>query len=99
MGPAPMEEIKKTNAVVVRGQEQGQGVGVPPRRDPYAMEIDRGRNCYACGGFGHMVCHCRNRGRGRPMEGRRVEYGGGRIEEIHELLNNLKGVENLELLD
>ena len=33
------------------------------------------------------------------MEGRRVEYGGGRIEEIHELLNNLKGVENLKLLD
>ena len=33
------------------------------------------------------------------MEERRVEYGGGKIEEIHELLNNLKGVENLELLN
>ena len=33
------------------------------------------------------------------MEGRRVEYGGGRIEEINEHSNNLKGVENLELLD
>jgi len=62
------------------------------------MEIDRGRNCYTCGGFGHMACHCRNRGRGRPIEGRRVEYGGGRIEEIKHL-NNLKEVENLELLD
>jgi len=69
------------------------------RRDPYAMEVDRGKNCYACGGFGHMARHCRNRGRGRPMEGRRVEYGGGRIEEINDYTNNLKGVENLELLD
>ena len=81
-GPAPMEGIERTNAVVVRGQGQGQSVGAPPRRDPYAMEVDRGRNCYACGGFGHMAHHCRNRGRGRPMDGRRVEYGGGRIEEI-----------------
>jgi len=33
------------------------------------------------------------------MEGRRVEYGEGRIEEINEHSNNLKGVENLELFD
>jgi len=96
-GPAPMEGVERTNAVVVRGA--GQGVGAPPRRDPYAMEVDRGRNYYACGGFGHMARHCRNRGRGRPMEGRRVEYGGGRIEEINDTTNNLKGVENLESLD
>jgi len=91
-----MEGVEKTNAVVMRGS--GQGIGAP-RRDPYAMEVDRGRNCYTCGGFGHMARHCRNRGRGRAMEGRRVEYGGGRIEEIHEHANNLKGVENLEILD
>jgi len=96
-GPAPMEGVERTNVVVVR--EQGQGMGAPPRRDPYVMEVDRGRNCYACGGFEHMACHCRNRGRGRMMEGRRVEYGGGRIEEIHNHTNNLKGMENLELLD
>jgi len=63
------------------------------------MEVDRGRNCYACGGFRHMAHHCRNRGRGRPMDERRVEYGGGRIEEILDSANNLKGGENLELLD
>ena len=97
MRPAPMEEIERTNTVVVR--RSGQGAGVPPRRDPYAMEIDRGRNCYACGGFGHMAYHCRNRGRGRPMEGRRVKYGRGRIEEIYDNANNLKEVENLELLN
>jgi len=102
MGPAPMEGIERTNAVVVRGQGQGAGQGaeVPPRRDPYAMEVDRGRNCYACGGFGHMACHCRNRGqRGRVAEGRMLEYGGGRIEGINEHLDNLKGVENLESLN
>jgi len=94
-----MEGIERTNTVVVRGQEQGQDVGNPPKQDPYAIEVDRGRNCYACGGFGHIVHHCRNKGRGRVIKGRRVEYRGGRIKEIHKLLNNLKGVENLELLN
>jgi len=84
--------------VVVR--VQGQGAGVPPRKDPYAMEVDRERNCYACGGFGHMARHCRNRGqRRRVAENRRVEYGGGRIEEITNFANNLKEEENLELLN
>ena len=46
-----------------------------------------------------MARHCRNRGRGRLMDGRRVEYGGGRIEEIFDNSNNLKGGENLELLN
>jgi len=63
------------------------------------MEVDREQNCYACGGFGHMACHCRNRGRGRLMEERRVDYNRGRIEEILDNANNLKGGENLELLD
>ena len=96
-GPVLMEGVERTNVVVIRGQEQG--VGIPPRWDPYAMEVDHGRNCYACGGFGHMAHHCRNRGRGRPMEGRRMEYSGGQIKEIVDNANNLKGGENLELLD
>ena len=95
-GPAPMEGVERTNAVVVRGQ----GAGVPPRRDPFAMDIDRGRNCFACGGFGHMARHCRNRGqRGRIAENRRVEYSGGQIEEITNFTNNLKAGEDLELLN
>ena len=99
-GPVLMEGIERTNAVVVRGQETGQGTGVPLRRDPFAMEIDRGRNCYACGGFGHMAYYCRNRGqREKVAENRRLEYRGGRIEGINEHLNHLKGVENLESLD
>ena len=101
-GPAPMEGVERTNAVVVRGSGQGTGqnAGVPPRWDPFAMDIDRGRNCFACGGFGHMARHCRNRGmRGRVGENRRVEYGGGQIEEITNVPNNLKAGEDLELLN
>jgi len=101
IGPTPMERIERTNAVVVRGSgtRAGQNVGVPSRRDPYAMEVNRGRNCYACGEFGHMARHCRNRGRGRPMNGRRVEYEGERFEGNIEQIRHLKEVENLEALD
>ena len=94
-GPAPMEGIERTNAAVIREQGQGQNMGIPPRRDPFAMEVDRGRNCFACGGFGHMARHCRNRG--RVM--RRVEIGGGRFEGNIEQIGHLKEVENLEALD
>jgi len=96
--PAPMEKIERMNAVVVRGT--GQGVGTSPRRNSYVIEMDWGRNCYTCGGFVHMACHCRNWGqRERTAENRRVEYGGGRIKEINKQLNNLKEIENSESLD
>ena len=55
-----MEGIERTNAVVVR--RQGQSAEIPSRWDPFAMDIDHGRNCYTCRGFGHMAHHCRNRG-------------------------------------
>jgi len=51
--PALMEGIERMNAVVVRGA--GQGARVPPRQDLFAMEVDGERNCYTCGGFGHMA--------------------------------------------
>jgi len=96
IGPALMERVERTNAVVVRGQGQEMEV---PRRDPYAMEVDRERNCYTCGGFRHMAQHCRNREqRGRAVEGRRLEYGE-RQEGNYEYLDNLKEVENLESLN
>ena len=59
-GPAPMEGVERTNAVVVRELGSGQNTEAPLRQDPYTTEIDRGRNCYACREFGHMACHCRN---------------------------------------
>jgi len=75
-------------------------MGIPPRWDPYVMEVDWRRNCYACKGFGHMACHCRNWGqRGRVVKKRKLEYGGGRIEGINKYLDNLKGVKNLESLN
>jgi len=56
--PAPIEGVEQTNVVIVR--RPGQGMGVPPKRDPYTIEVDRGRNCYACRGFGHLAFHCRD---------------------------------------
>jgi len=92
-----MEGIERTNAVVVRGSGVGggQNMGAPPRWDPFAMEVDRSRNCYACGGFGHMAHNCRNRG--RVM--RRVEIGGGRFKGNIKQIRHLKEVETLEALD
>jgi len=90
-----MEGVERTNMVVVRGQGQGMRA---PRRDSYAMEVDRGRNCYTCGGFWHMTHHCRNRERGRVIEERRVEYGG-RFEGNIKQIGHLKEVENLEALN
>ena len=101
-GPALMEGVERTNVVVVRESEQGvgQSVEVPLRRNSFAMEVDRRRNCYACEEFGHMARYCRNWDqRGRVVENRRVKYGGGRIKEIPNFMSNLKEVENLELLN
>jgi len=50
---APIKGIERTNAVV-RSQKQRQEIGLL-KRDSYAMDIDRGRNCYTCRGFGHMA--------------------------------------------
>jgi len=69
-----------------------QGIGAPLRRDPYAMEVDRGRNCYACGGFGHLAYHCRNWR--RVVKGRKLGY-----KELYKYKNDLKGEENLGILD
>ena len=73
-------------------------MGAPPWRNHYAIEIDRGRNCYAYRGFGHMARHCRNQERRRPMEGRKIEYGEERFEGNIKPIGYLKEVENLEAL-
>ena len=49
-GPAPMEGVERTNAVVVRGAEQG--AGIPPRRDSFMMEVDRGETVMPVGDLG-----------------------------------------------
>jgi len=67
MGPALMEGVERTNAVMVTPQQR---VGFP-QRNPYAMDVDKreNRNCYTYGGFGHLARNCRNRmGMNRRIE-------------------------------
>ena len=48
------------------------GAQTGPRRDPNAMDVDRGRGgdrmCYMCGKWGHMAKNCWERHRGRVVE-------------------------------
>ena len=90
-----MEGVERSNVVVMR--RLGQGMGALPRRDLYAMEVDRGRNCYTYRGFGYIARHCRNR-KGRVAEGRRLEYNGRR-EGPYKHKNHLKEEENSETLN
>ena len=61
------------------------------------MKVDRERNCYTCGGFGHIAHHCRNQR--RIMQERRIEYEEKRFKDNIEQIRHLKEVENLEALD
>jgi len=80
-----MEGVERTNAMMVRPQQQGAGF---PLRNSYAMDVDRreNRNCYTCGGFGHLVKNCRNRG---------IRMNR-RIEVDQNANNNLNGEGGLE---
>jgi len=75
---ASIKGIERTNTAVRNLRRQ---IG-PPRRDSYAMDVDRERNCYNCEGFRHLARNCRNRGtRNRIGERRRLEYGNRRMIE------------------
>jgi len=52
--PTSVEGVERTNAVVARNplQEQEKREG-GMKRDPYTMDVDRGRTCYSCEEFGH----------------------------------------------
>jgi len=52
-----MEGVERTNAVIVNLNQQ---TGFIPRHNPYAIEVDCGRNCYNCRGFEHIARNCRN---------------------------------------
>ena len=74
---------------------QQQQIGFVLRYKPYAMSMDRERNCYNCEGFGHITRHCRERENlGRIGQGRRMNY-----EDNSNTVNNLNGKENLIVLD
>ena len=78
IGPALIEGVKRTNvAMVIPQQRTGFS-----QRNPYAMDVNRreNRNCYTCGGFGHLARNCRN----RRMMNRRIEVD-------QDINNNLNG--------
>ena len=85
--------MEKTNIVVVRNLLQGQGErkgGI--KRDSYTIDVDRGRNCYSCGGFGHLI---QNYIRWRIIgQGGRIEY-----EDNQNTINYLNREENLLVLN
>jgi len=60
-----------------RGEGEGntsnrEGAQMGPRRDPNAMDVNRGRGgdrmCYVCGKWGHMAKNCWERHKGRVVE-------------------------------
>ena len=62
-----MEEVERTNAAIATSQQRA-GFS---QRNPYAIDVDKreNRNCYTCGGFGHLARNCKNRmGMNRRME-------------------------------
>jgi len=75
-----MERVERIEVVMVYPQQR---VGFV-QRNPYAMDVDRERNCYACGGFGYLARYCRNRRMGMNQ---RMEIEGDN--------SNLKGDKGL----
>ena len=51
--PVPMKGVERTDVVMIHPQQRIGGI----QRSPYAIDVDRreNRNCYSCGGFGHLA--------------------------------------------
>ena len=66
-----MKGVERINVIIMYPNQQTVFI---PQQDLYAMEMSCGnRNCYNCGGFGHMEKHCRNRETGgRIGKGRKL---------------------------
>jgi len=50
-GDSTTVDVKRTNTVIVCPTQR---TGLT-QHNPYIMDVDRRRNCYSCGGFGHLV--------------------------------------------
>ena len=69
-------------------------IGFVPWYNPYTMNINRGRNCYNCGGFEHITRYCREyKNQRRIGWKRRMNY------EDNRNTSNLNREENLMVLD
>ena len=55
MGLALMEGVERTNTVMMYSNQKTESV----QYNLYAIEVDRRRNCYSYGGFGHLAWNCR----------------------------------------
>ena len=88
-----MEGVKRTNTVVVKNFLQGQGgKRERMRRNSYAIEMDKRRNCYNCERFGYLAWNCKNQ---RIVgQRRRIKY-----EDNLNSINNLKEEESLVVLN
>jgi len=72
------------------------------QRNPYATDVNREWNCYACGEFGYIAWHCINRRtRNKIVEERKLEYGNNRQRRIEKRNkeSNLNGEWDLILLN
>ena len=76
------------NIVIARSQQR---VGLV-QHNPYVMEVDRRRNYYSCGEFGHLAQNCRRQIMG---QGRRIEYE----DTCNNKQNNLNGEGDLIVLN
>ena len=56
-GPTSIEGVERTNIVMVHPQQQAK---LMPRHNLYIMDMNHERNCYSCGGYGHIMKNCRN---------------------------------------
>jgi len=52
-----MEGAERTNVMMVN---LNQWVEFVLRCNPYTMDVDKRRNCFNCGGFGHLARNYRN---------------------------------------
>ena len=59
------------------------------RRNSYTIEVDRRRNCYSCGSFGHLARNYKNRG--KIGQEKKIEHR----DNSNNRQRNLNGEENL----
>ena len=90
MGLALLKGVERMNAVIVYLNHRVEFALC----NLYAINLNKGnRNCYNCGGFGHLARSCRNRNKGNRIgKRRRLKYGNNK-------LSNLNGGEDLIVLD